>query len=100
MSALGLTIATGIELIVLLVALALALVLIRHALESIAVTLDKIAWGVRAIETETGALPPQVSQLNRGLSALSIGLKFAEAHFVSADGKLKTVVSALGRKHG
>ena len=96
MSALTLTILTGLELTVLLVALAIALVLIRHALESIAGTLDKIAWGVRAIETETAPLPGQVGQLNSGLTALSGGLKQAAVHFTSADGNLKRVAGALG----
>lgn len=96
MSAFTLTILTGVEVTVLLLALALALTLIRHALESIAKTLDKIVWGVRAIETETSSLPAQVGQLNAGLSALSGGLTQAAVHFTSADRNLARVAGALG----
>lgn len=99
MSTLTLTILTGAELVVLLVALAIALVLIRHALESIARTLDKIAWGVRAIETETGALPQRLTDLNFGLSALSGGLKQTATHFMNADGSLKNMAEGLGRRN-
>lgn len=96
MSTLTLTILTGVELTVLLIALAIALVLIRHALERIAATLDKIAWGVRAIETETAPLPGQIGLLNTGLTSLSGGLKQAVTHFMNADGNLKKVARALG----
>ena len=99
MSSLTLTILTGIELVVLLLALAVALVLIRHALDSIARSLDKIAWGVRAIETETGPLVQEVTDLNFGLSALSEGLKQAATHFVKSDASLKRVAQGLGRNN-
>jgi hypothetical protein len=36
--------------------------------------LAKIRMGVRAIETETGALAPEVTQLNEGLASVSTGL--------------------------
>lgn len=48
------------------------------ALESIGTggrsSLSMIAWGVRAIEVETGHIPPQVTQLNGVLSQVAAGL--------------------------
>lgn len=46
--------------------------------------LAKIALGVRAIETQTGALAPQVIQLNDGLSTIDGGLKVIDEHLVAA----------------
>ncbi|MEO6398097.1 MAG: hypothetical protein ABIP13_06480 [Tepidiformaceae bacterium] len=46
--------------------------------------LAKITLGVRAIETETGALAPQVIQLNDGLSTIEGGLKVIDQHLVAA----------------
>lgn len=97
MSPFILTILTGVELLALLLALAIALEFIRHLLESIAGSLDKIAMGVRAIEVETGALPGQLNQLNGGLAALSDALKEAVIRFALADGKLKQVLRVLRR---
>ncbi len=51
--------------------------------------LAKIRLGVRAIETETGALAPQVTRLNEGASAILAGLQK-----VAAD--LDSVARALG----
>ena len=53
--------------------------------------LAKIALGVRAIETETGALAPQVIQLNDGLSTIDGGLKVIDEHLVAA-------FTAIGRQ--
>jgi hypothetical protein len=99
MSTLTLTILTGLELSVFLLALAFALVLIRHELESVAQTLDKIAWGVRAVETLTSALKPEVAKLNAGLSALPEGLKQVFIHFAAADENLKKVAGILGKSN-
>ena len=46
--------------------------------------LAKIALGVRAIETQTGALAPLVIQLNDGLSTIDGGLKVIDEHLVAA----------------
>lgn len=46
--------------------------------------LAKITLGVRAIETQTAALAPQVIQLNEGLSTAAGGLKGIDAHLVGA----------------
>ena len=37
--------------------------------------LSKISYGVRAIETETGGIAPQVTRLNRALGEAALGLK-------------------------
>ena len=54
--------------------------------------LSKIRLGVRAIETETGGLAPQVIKLNGGLSAVRDGLAAIDANL---DGVI-TNVSAQG----
>lgn len=56
--------------------------------------LSKIRLGVRAIETQTGALAPQVTRLNEGLSAVRNGLAAIDANL---DGVI-TAVSAQERQ--
>ncbi len=62
----------------LFIALAIYLGLIIRELEAIGGTptsyLAKIRLGVRAIETETGALAPQVTRLNEGLGRIRDGM--------------------------
>ncbi|MCV0403715.1 MAG: hypothetical protein K5924_08385 [Chloroflexi bacterium] len=55
--------------------------------------LGKIAFGVRAIETQTGHLGPEVTKLNAGLSAAAEGLK-------SIDGHLAATIEAVVRQEG
>jgi len=55
--------------------------------------LAKLGVGVRAIETETGHLAPQVTQLNKGLTALGEGLG-------AVDGHLKAVIAAVTAASG
>lgn len=74
----------------LFIALAVYLVLISSELERIggkrpaygepASYLSKIRLGVRAIETQTGALVPHVTRLNAGLSAIRDGLRAIDAN--------------------
>jgi hypothetical protein len=52
--------------------------------------LAKIRFGLRAIETETGLLAPQVTQLNEGLASLDSGLR-------SVEEELSRVVDNLNR---
>ncbi len=81
----------------LFVALAVYLGLIIRELEAIggdAVSfLGKIRMGVRAIEVQTGHLPPQATKLNEGLSQIRDGL-------VQIDGNLGDVIAAVGRQEG
>jgi hypothetical protein len=50
--------------------------------------LAKIRMGVRAIEVETGHLPPEVTQLNAGLTAVRDGL-------VQIDGNLDALIASV-----
>lgn len=53
--------------------------------------LGKIAFGLRAIETQTGHLGPEVTRLNAGLTATADGLR-------SIDGHLVGTIEAVGRQ--
>lgn len=44
--------------------------------------LAKLRLGLRAIETETGHLPTEVTKLNESLSATAEGLKVVDEHLV------------------
>lgn len=55
--------------------------------------LAKIRLGVRAIETQTGALGPAVTTLNGGLSAVRDGLK-------AIDANLAGVIDGASRQTG
>ena len=57
--------------------------------------LAKLRLGLRAIETETGHLPVQVTKLNEGLSAVAQGLQLADGHLV---GTIEAVVKQIGVK--
>ena len=61
------------------VALTWFLIRILDHLESIGTggssSLAMVAWGVRAIEVETGHVPSEVTQLNGSLSQVSDGLR-------------------------
>jgi len=55
--------------------------------------LSKIRLGVRAIETQTGALAPYVTALNAGLSGVRDGIK-------AIDANLGGVINAVSRQEG
>jgi hypothetical protein len=57
--------------------------------------LAKLRLGLRAIETETGHLPVQVTKLNEGLSAVAQGLQLADGHLA---GTIDAVVKQRGVK--
>ena len=73
-----LTLLTAVLVLVFFVVLAVALVHISTALESIGGTptsfLAKLRLGLRAIEKETSHLTPQVLEINIGLSQIGGGL--------------------------
>ncbi len=75
----------ALVLIVLLV-VAFALIKISAVLRSIGGTptsyLAKLRLGLRAIESETGHLTPQVVRLNEGLTAIAGGLEAVDEHLV------------------
>lgn len=62
---------TVLEVVALVVVLAIFLVLLTRRLQSIADSLAKVAWGVRAVETEVGAVGPAVDDINRLLAELT-----------------------------
>ena len=55
--------------------------------------LSKIAFGVRAIEQQTGHLGPEVTRLNESLEAAAGGLR-------SIDDHLGLTIEAAGRQEG
>ncbi len=87
----------------LFIALAWYLIAIATELEAIggdrggygmpASLLSKIRLGVRAIETQTGGLAPQVTRLNEGLTAVRDGLR-------AIDDNLGGVITAVSRQEG
>jgi hypothetical protein len=78
-----LTILSAIAVVALVSVLVVYLIAIIRVLESIGGSgqswLAKIRWGVRAIDTQTAAIAPQVTQLNAGLSAVAGGLQAIDA---------------------
>jgi hypothetical protein len=77
-----LTFATCVAAVLLLGVVAINLWRIIKELESIGGTpiswLAKIRFGLRAIETETAQIAPQVTNLNSGLAAVDGGLRQVE----------------------
>jgi hypothetical protein len=55
--------------------------------------LGKIAFGVRAIEQQTGHLEPEVTRLNTGLTETAAGLRSIDQHLVGT-------IDAVGRQRG
>ncbi len=78
---------TALVTIIFFSALALYLMAIKDLLEAIGGSpnsyLAKLRMGLRAIETETGHLPGQVTQLNEGLTAVADGLQVADKHLTA-----------------
>ncbi|MCA1619657.1 MAG: hypothetical protein LC795_10185 [Acidobacteria bacterium] len=89
-----LTILTALAGAVLLVALVVSLFLILRTLQSVRKYIEKINWGVRAIEKETEMLGG-VETLNGGLTALAGGLESVAGHFANIDSNVGTVGEAL-----
>src|SRR5215467_6713876 len=89
-----LTVLTALAVLALVAALVVYLVRIIRVLERIGGTptslLAKIRLGVRAIEQETGALAPEVTRLNEGLTAIAGGLKAVDEHL---SGTVSTVTA-------
>jgi len=83
---------TGLMLLTILAVLILVSVLVKYlrAIISLLVSiggdgesyLAKLRLGLRAIETETGHLPTEVTKLNQALSATKDGLEVVDQHLV------------------
>ena len=91
-----LTILTALLAASLLIALVVSLFLILRTLQSVRKYIEKINWGVRAIEKETEMLGG-VETLNGGLTALAGGLESVAAHFTNVDRNVGTVGEGLLR---
>ncbi len=91
-----LTILTILAGAVLLIALGIGLWQIALALEGIGSSLDKIAYGVRAIDTETSPLPECVDGVNGSLAPVVGGFEAVGTELTSADKHLGNVAAALG----
>lgn len=81
-----LTLLSAALVLVVLLVVAIALIKISGLLRSIGGTptsyLAKLRLGLRAIESETGHLTPQVVRLNEGLSQIAGGLEAVDGHLV------------------
>ena len=93
-----LTILTILAAAVLLIALGIGLLYIALALEGIGNSLDKIAYGVRAIETETSPLPNCIDGINGSLAPVVGGFAAVGESLTSADVHLGNVTGVLGVK--
>jgi uncharacterized protein YoxC len=91
-----LTILTIVAAAVLLIALGIGLFQIALALEGIGSSLDKIAYGVRAIETETAPLPACIDGINGSLAPVVGGFAAVGESLTSADLHLGDVAGVLG----
>lgn len=91
---LTLTVLTALLAAALLIALVVALFLVLRTLQSVRKYIEKINWGVRAIEKETEMLGG-VETLNGGLTALAAGLESVATHFANVDRNVGTVGAAL-----
>ncbi len=91
-----LTILTILAAAVLLIALGIGLWQIALGLEGIASSLDKIAYGVRAIETETAPLPACIDGINGSLAPVVGGFEAVGESLTSADLHLGDVAGVLG----
>ncbi len=93
-----LTILTILAAAVLLIALGIGLWQIALALEGIGKSLDKISYGVRAIETETSPLPNCIDGINGSLAPVVGGFAAVGESLASADTHLGSVAGVLGGK--
>jgi uncharacterized protein YoxC len=89
-----LTLLTALAGAILLIALVISLFLILRTLQSVRGYIEKINFGVRAIEKETEMLGG-VETLNTGLAALAGGLESVAAHFANVDRNVGTVGQAI-----
>lgn len=90
------TILTVLLAVVLLVALAAALLLIRQSLLGIRKSLEKIAMGVRAIEVETSPLPDAIGGIATSLTATAGGLVVVRDHLSNVASNLAPAARNLG----
>jgi hypothetical protein len=83
-----LTILSGLAVLALLVVLLIALRQIHNGLERVHLSVQKIAWGVRAIEQETAILKAEAPTTLAGLTAIADGGETLAAGLSSVDARL------------
>lgn len=93
-----LTILTILAAAILLIALGIGLWQIALALEGIGSSMDKIAYGVRAIDTETSPLPECLDGINNSLAPVVGGFEAVGKELASADNHLGNLAGVLGVK--
>lgn len=74
MSATVLITLTVVEIVLLVVVLAIYLILVTRHLRSIASTLAKVTFGVRAVEQQCSVIGPGVTQVNATLKEIADAL--------------------------
>lgn len=84
MSFTTLMVLTVIEIVLLVGVLAIFLRLLTNRLSSVALSLSRVAWGVRAVEVEVGSIGPAVAQVNSALADLTNNLLPAVARKANA----------------
>lgn len=65
-----LVVLTVIEIALVVVVLAAYVIALTRELRSISTTLGKVAFGVRAVESQTGAIGPSVLRINKTLAEI------------------------------
>ena len=90
------TVLSAVLFLTLLAFLAWALYHIHIALDGIRRSLEKIAWGVRAIETETTPLVKEIPTTAGGLTAIGGGLVAVRDHLSGTAAGLPGAAKALG----
>lgn len=91
---LTLTVLTALLAATLLIALVISLFLVLRTLQSVRIYIEKINFGVRAIEKETEMLAG-ISTLNTGLTALAGGLQSVANSFTNVDRNVGSVGDSL-----
>lgn len=91
----ALTFLSGLALLVLLAALALALYRIQNALDHINIHASKILWGVRAIDHETTPLREGLPQLRATLTDVVAGGGLIADRLTAADQHLGAAAGVL-----
>lgn len=69
-----LVILTVFEIALVVVVLASYVIALTRELRSISTTLGKVAFGVRAVESQTGAIGPSVLRINKTLAEIEAAL--------------------------
>ena len=90
-----LTLLSAVELLVLLVALAIALFRIQAALDGINIHASKILWGVRAIEHESSPLKTGLPELRATLTDVVGGTCVIAERLTAADQHLGAAAKVL-----